>query len=179
MWIFTKQGYFSIACGRDYDDMLDPKTKMLRCRCSQQLEALKADYPDILHGKKVQFTYETDYSYRIILRQEELNLLLFEIADNIDYSNFKQEALCTNPGDFQFIKLLHQVWEWWYLLKGGFVQKPHKKKKRKADEYVKKFGKRKNGKRRRKAKSPQPVIQAGASGNKRKRNRKTKKKKTE
>lgn len=161
MWIFVKQGFFSIGCASDSDGFPDPTLKMIRARCPHQLQRLKARYSDILGSKEIVHTYETDYSYRILLYTSDFDQLMRDIGDDIDYSNFKDVALCNNPADFQFIHFLHKVWEWWYLLKGGFEQKPRKKKKKrkgKRNEHTKKFSKKKNGGPRRKARTPTQVL---------------------
>lgn len=143
MWIFTKEGYFSIGCGVDMDGCTDPTVKMVRARCPQQLERLKCSYPEILFHKKITRTFETDYSYRIVLDTDILCNLLCAIGDNIDYGNFKDTALESNPADFHYINLLHKIWEMWYLVKGGFEQKLQPKKG-KVYERTKKRRKKKN-----------------------------------
>lgn len=82
MWIFTKHGYYAIV--RDYED---EDVYWLRARLSSDLEnvnkLIKLKHPEIIHKEMA------DYKFRLKLSKKEFIKFMTTIADQLDYSNFK------------------------------------------------------------------------------------------
>ena len=51
MWIFTRYGFFSIACASKTDGTIDPDKVMVRARLHEHLVSLKYRFPDSELGK--------------------------------------------------------------------------------------------------------------------------------
>lgn len=82
MWLFTKHGYYAIVKDKKEED-----TYWLRGRIEADLnnviELMDLENPEILYKDYA------DYKYRIKLSKKEFIDFMLNIADNLDYSNFK------------------------------------------------------------------------------------------
>lgn len=81
MWIFTKQGFFSVV-----QDFRDPSVLLVRARDRADLERLAEGLrapPEIL------VTAQGDYPFRVFLSRRDFASLLASLAADIDYTNFK------------------------------------------------------------------------------------------
>ncbi len=100
MWIFTKHGFFSAVCARKGDGMrgqsVDPKRIMIRARVSAHLEALKERFPDRLGNSEILESPEADYAYRLLIPKSDWGQILLDLAEEIDYDNFKSKD-ANNP----------------------------------------------------------------------------------
>jgi hypothetical protein len=105
MWIFTPFGFFSAVCGRR-DGQVDETTIMVRARKDDHLQALKRRF---LLEEAIQESIDTDYRYRIILSKTRWAHIVSELAQEIDYTNFKAKvAEASSDGDYE--SALHRVW---------------------------------------------------------------------
>ncbi len=86
MWIFCKQGYFSAVQHID-----KPDTILLRARFPGDLERL---FPtlNVANPPKIEHTPQADYAYRTELNKEAWADLVWQIAAQIDYTNFKSKV---------------------------------------------------------------------------------------
>ena len=66
MWIFTRYGFYSVACAGRSDGSVDKATLMVRARCKDHLEKLRDRFPTIAEVEIVTMA-DRDYRYRIIL----------------------------------------------------------------------------------------------------------------
>lgn len=113
MWVFTIYGFFSIASA-DKEGVvprqIDPNTVMVRARTRQHLETLQERFP-FLKQYEIQEWAARDYGYRIICPKADWVLALTEMAEEQEWSNFKDEAH-HNQVDIgaQYISCLHRVW---------------------------------------------------------------------
>lgn len=81
MWIFTKQGFYSVV-----QDFRDPSMLLVRARTRDDLERLSGGLrgrPDILT------TPDADYPYRLLAAREDFASWLASSAAAVDYTNFK------------------------------------------------------------------------------------------
>ena len=102
MWLFTTKGFFSIVEHNDDADKV-----LIRARCE----------PDIIWmsnqlGATWTQTPRADYPYRITAPKERFANLLFHIAENIDYPNFKQ----TIAGDNRRAVCYNRIWSDAYII---------------------------------------------------------------
>ena len=122
MWVFTRYGFFSIACASKADGKLDAETVMVRARLREHLKALQERFAETEIGKAEILNWsQRDYRYRIVVPKAAWAAALTEMAMEQTWSNFKNEA-----GRFSRIKnlaygyvdALHSVWEVMYGLQG-------------------------------------------------------------
>lgn len=99
MWVFTPQGFYSAVVHRD-----DPSLVLVRARAREDLENLQAQLPGL-----VIFEDEAaDYLYRSIVKREDWKRALGELADAMDYDNFK-DAVTERQGEERH-RLYIRVW---------------------------------------------------------------------
>jgi hypothetical protein len=110
MWLFTRYGFFSIACARAKDGSLDPKTVMIRARRKGHLDALQNRFTEIA-GLEVVSLPDRDYRYRLIAPKEIWVSGVSQLAEEQNWSNFKNEAARFQGADgADYSDALHRVW---------------------------------------------------------------------
>ncbi len=115
MWIFTKYGFYSIVCAKR-DGEGGPSKIMIRARMRRHLENLADRFP-ALKDAEIKTTTDTDYRYRLFLKKETWAGVLFELAQEQDYSNFKDEAARNRDAvGSRYVDALHEVWSVMYPL---------------------------------------------------------------
>ena len=72
MWLFTKQGFYSVVLAADRDGQ-PPDTLAVRARRRQDLESLRRLAPAL---GQIVFLRHRDYPFRCFIRREDFNLLL-------------------------------------------------------------------------------------------------------
>ena len=85
MWLFTKQGFYSVVLAADRDGQ-PPDTLAVRARRRQDLESLRRLAPAL--GQIVSM-HHRDYPFRCFIRRDEFCRLLADLGGKIDYENFK------------------------------------------------------------------------------------------
>lgn len=86
MWLMTPHGFFSIVCK---SDDRQKETLTVRSRVKSDLEALKKYLPNM---GKIEENSGTDYRCRAKVPRGEVAKALAEMAQDIDYDNFKNEV---------------------------------------------------------------------------------------
>jgi hypothetical protein len=97
MWLFTKHGFYSATRSNTVKGFMQ-----IRARCRGDLENLKREFQ--LTGKIIE-TPQADYRWRIVCRPTTWEMLALKLAQDVDYSNFKNSV-----GDDQHDKPLMAVW---------------------------------------------------------------------
>jgi hypothetical protein len=115
MWIFTRHGFFSAVCARQGDgehgQPVDPDRIMVRARLREHLQSLRERFLDLLGVCEIQQSAGTDYAFRIFVDKPVWSRILSELADEIDYDNFKREvARHQGRSGAAYEDSLHQVW---------------------------------------------------------------------
>jgi hypothetical protein len=111
MWLFTRYGFYSIACGTNPDGLPDLRTMMIRARCVSHLERLQKRF-SALADARIKRLPDHDYRYRLIVRKELWTAIVSQLVEEQIWSNFKNEV-----GRFQcapgrdYVDALHRVWE--------------------------------------------------------------------
>jgi len=122
MWIFTRYGFFSIACASKTDGTIDPDNLMVRARLHEHLVSLRDRFPDSEIGKAEILSWDgRDYKYRIIVSKVAWVGALTEMAAEQTWSNFKNEASRFSRAKkmaHAYVDSLHQIWEVMYRLQG-------------------------------------------------------------
>jgi hypothetical protein len=80
MWVFTTQGFYSVVAHRD-----DPDRVLVRARTRDDLEALRAQIPDLEPFED----RDADYRWRAVVARGAWRRAVSEFAAAIDYGNFK------------------------------------------------------------------------------------------
>ena len=109
MWIFTKYGFFSATCVKE-----DDKTIQVRGRVEDHLRNLKVRFPE-LTGEII-VGEGTDYLFRIYVPKEIWAKVIAELANEVDYSNFKSEVGKNFGYKDEYSHSLMTVWSTMYKL---------------------------------------------------------------
>ncbi len=122
MWVFTRYGFYSIACANKADGKLDPDTVMVRARLREHLKALQERFAETEIGKAEILNWsQRDYRYRIVVPKAVWAGALTEMAVEQTWSNFKNEAgrfARIKHMAYGYVDALHSVWEVMYGLQG-------------------------------------------------------------
>ena len=116
MWLFTRYGFYSIACARHPNGSLDPATVMVRARRVAHLTNLQKRFP-ALGGADILTLPNRDYGYRLIVSKEVWVGIVAELAQEQEWSNFKNEvAAYQGKADSEYVHALQEVWSVMYTL---------------------------------------------------------------
>ena len=115
MWIFTKYGFFSIACANKAESReIDPSVVMVRARLKMHLQNLQERFKDTNIAKlAIDSSAGTDYKYRIVMPKSEWVSALSEMATEQTWRNFKNEASLfqrVHNLSRRYVDALHEIW---------------------------------------------------------------------
>ena len=110
MWLFTRYGFYSVACAQKKDGSLDPSTLMVRARRKRHLQALQQRFVQLASAEIVVLRGR-DYKYRLIVEKDSWIKIVADLASEQTWSNFKNEAArFGGAGGTDYIHALHEVW---------------------------------------------------------------------
>ena len=123
MWIFTTIGFFSCVCGHPakYGDPADTSVVMIRARERSSLAALKSlVYKHeggleatalglAINAAEIVESPDNDYRFRITIPQDVFPSLMFFLAAQVKYDNFKSATMAAQ-GRSLYESALHSVW---------------------------------------------------------------------
>lgn len=112
MWLFTRYGFYSIACASRPNGSIDPGTVMIRARRAAHLRNLQERFP-ALAGAELATSPNRDYRYRLIVSKETWVAALSELGREQDWANFKNEVARFNGRD-DYEAALHRIWKVMY-----------------------------------------------------------------
>jgi hypothetical protein len=116
MWIFTRYGFYSIACASQPDGSLDSQSVMVRARCIDHLRSLQKRFPALAAGEILELP-NRDYRYRLIIPKAAWAEIVGELAQEQEWSNFKNEAAkYQGKSGGRYVNALHDVWDVMYRL---------------------------------------------------------------
>ena len=123
MWVFTKYGFYSIACADQAGKgrKIDPDTVMVRARTKQHLQNLKERFAFMLVGGNfaIEDRKETDYRFRILMPKATWVKMLTVLAEEQTWRNFKSEASKMEKAkgwSHKYVSALHKVWDIMFAL---------------------------------------------------------------
>lgn len=107
MWVFTKTGFYSIVLEKD----AKKPNIIIRARCKQHLEQLKATHPKLGLGKIIH-TPNGDYHWRCKATKAMVANILADATLDIDYDNFKKACRnkMTTAVDVRWQDAMYDVW---------------------------------------------------------------------
>lgn len=115
MWIFTRYGFYSIACARTPNGAPDLENVMIRARLRDHLCGLQERFPD-LASTEITTTPERDYRYRLTGSKRVWASILYELSLEQEWSNLKNEAEAyQGKRGTEYVHALHQVWSVMHL----------------------------------------------------------------
>jgi hypothetical protein len=110
MWIFTRYGFYSIACASKRDGSLDGQSVMVRARCIAHLRSIQKRFPALAVGKILELP-DHDYRYRLVISKACWTTIVGELAQEQEWSNFKDEtAKYQGTSGRGYVRALHDVW---------------------------------------------------------------------
>jgi hypothetical protein len=116
MWIFTRYGFYSIACASKPDGSTDVSAVMIRARSADHLKDLQQRFPSLASAELLTWP-NRDYRYRLIVPKAVWAAVVGELVQEQDWSNFKSEVARyqRTPGS-DYVHALHEVWSVMYGL---------------------------------------------------------------
>jgi hypothetical protein len=110
MWVFTRYGFYSIACASRPDGSPDNQSVMVRSRCISHLESLQTRSPKLAVGKILELP-NRDCRYRLIVPKASWTEIIGELAREKEWPNFKDEAAkYQGKSGRAYVGALHEVW---------------------------------------------------------------------
>ena len=110
MWIFTRYGFYSIACASKPNGSLDSQSVMVRARCIAHLRSLQKRFPSLAVGKILE-SPNHDYRYRLVIPRASWTTMVGKLAQEQEWSNFKNEATkYQGKSGRGYVAALHEVW---------------------------------------------------------------------
>jgi hypothetical protein len=110
MWIFTRYGFYSVACANKPDGSLDTQTVMVRARRIAHLRSLQRRFSALKAGE-ILTRPDRDYRYRLIVPKTSWVAIIGELAQEQEWSNFKNEAAkYQGTQGRDYLRVLHEVW---------------------------------------------------------------------
>lgn len=95
MWLFTKYGFYSTACGRkgdgNYGNPVNPDIIMVRARTEQHLLNLQDRFP-VLQEYKIHDDVKVDYRYRLFVPKSIWKVVAADLIEEMDYDKFKPQV---------------------------------------------------------------------------------------
>jgi hypothetical protein len=110
MWIFTRYGFYSVACAQSPNGSVDSETMMVRARRLAHLQNLQQRFATLANTEIL--TLRTrDYRYRLIVQKAVWISIISELAKEQEWSNFKNEAArYQGASGKDYVEALHEVW---------------------------------------------------------------------
>jgi hypothetical protein len=116
MWLFSRYGFYSVACANKPKGSVDVQALMIRARCADHLRNLQKRFPTLTGAKIVTFPAR-DYRYRLFVSKDVWASILSELAREQEWSNFKNEvARFQGAAGSDYTLVLHDVWRLMYGL---------------------------------------------------------------
>jgi hypothetical protein len=102
MWLLTPEAFVSIV------KIHNTQQLAIRCRSHEQLTEFLVSYcsSDPTLWKDIVTTPESDYRYRVLVDKSLLRKIIWNAADSIDYTNFKDAC----RGSKAYKQLLTMIW---------------------------------------------------------------------
>jgi DNA-3-methyladenine glycosylase I len=124
MWLFTRYGFFSVACADGPDGAPDPEKLMIRAQREEHLRRLQDRFAAI-SAAGIITTPNRDYRFRIVVAKESWVTILAEMAREQTWSNFKSEvAKFQGQAGVDYVHRLHSVWSTMYSLQSESPAEP-------------------------------------------------------
>jgi len=131
MWLFTRYGFFSVACASEPGGALDADTLMIRARSKAHLQRLQLRFPAI-GDTEIITTPNTDYRYRIVVPKSAWANTIAELATEQTWSNFKNEV-ARFGGRNEYEQALHEIWLIMHRLQRGETEERSREQAEYAD----------------------------------------------
>jgi hypothetical protein len=104
MWIFSKNGFFSVTQNAQRRDLIQ-----IRARAKKDLQSLKDAYAHLDRSPIIE-TAQADYRWRLVVQRWKWELVAGKLMADIDYCNFKGK-IATIPDQRDKCRMLHDIWD--------------------------------------------------------------------
>lgn len=102
MWIFTRDGFFSVAATK----FCQPEDVAIRARKREHLEGLMARHS--IESEILVFP-EADYRFRIQIPKSLWGQVMLEEAMTLDYNSFK-DAMADSGASADYLRAMFTIW---------------------------------------------------------------------
>lgn len=129
MWVFCKYGAVSIT-EVPQKFVIGYRDMQVRGRCRKQLEAILRHYAGSGHAaldcSSIVEMGHTDYPYRFYVTRPDAAMLVYRMAINVNYENFKKAVTALGEeAPPRYVNLLHRVWDtFWRWAEFHFGDEP-------------------------------------------------------
>lgn len=107
MWVFTQYGFFSAVV-----DKRDETKMVVRSRDRRHLVNLQKRFPRKLQLIAIEEHAGTDYPFRMAMPPQDWAFIMFSVAHNVTYTNFKAEAeRNVKSVGRPYVQALHDIWQ--------------------------------------------------------------------
>ncbi len=123
MWIFTRWGFYSVACARQgdggHENEIDPHNLIVAATLRSQLEAIQLHLPDLIGNCAIKEHADADFKYQMFVEKNIWSQVMLSLSQELNYDNFRDEMVKEHSmDDTQYLKQLTSV--------GNILLKPNK-----------------------------------------------------
>ena len=97
MWLFTRWGFYSIACARQGDggneNEINSHSLVIEAFSQQHLEALKAHLPDLIGNSFIQEVAESELRFHMIVDKNIWSQVMLSLSQELNYDDFREEMV--------------------------------------------------------------------------------------
>ena len=98
MWLFTRWGFYSIACARQGDDgstgnEIDSHSLVIEAFDEQHLTALKSHLPDLIGNCFIKQVAESEFRFHMIVDKNIWSQVMLSLSQELNYDDFREEMV--------------------------------------------------------------------------------------
>ena len=117
MWLFTRWGFYSIACARQGDggneSGIDSHSLVIEAFSQQHLEALKAHLPDLIGNSFIQEVAESELRFHMIVDKNIWSQVMLSLSQELNFDDFREEMVqkhsMDDPGYLKAMTNIEQI----------------------------------------------------------------------
>ena len=104
MWLFTRWGFYNIACARQGDDggigdEIDPHSLVVEAFDERHLAALKSHLPDLIGNCFIKEVAESELRFHMIVEKNIWSQVMLSLSQELNYDDFREEMVRTHSMD--------------------------------------------------------------------------------
>jgi hypothetical protein len=109
MWLQTVYGWFSVVCDHTGTKVIPGKV-LIRARVKSHLLDLLKAFPELRPEDPPVHLPGRDYAWRIRCAKADWVKVAGRLAEDVNYTNFKNAVHELRPEDMSYIHALHETW---------------------------------------------------------------------
>ena len=98
MWLFTRWGFYSIACARQGNDgstgnEIDSHSLVIEAFDEQHLTALKSHLPDLIGNCFIKKVADSEFRFHMIVDKNIWSQVMLSLSQELNYDDFREEMV--------------------------------------------------------------------------------------